>query len=54
MHSYDGSAFPLLHVDVYRLERLQEVVDLGLDELIDDGAVAVDRVGRRRRAGTAT
>ena len=27
------------HVDVYRLERMQEVVDLGLDELSSDGAV---------------
>jgi tRNA threonylcarbamoyladenosine biosynthesis protein TsaE len=41
MHSYDGVMFPLLHVDVYRVDRLQEVVDLGLEELIDDGAAAV-------------
>jgi len=41
MHAYEGSAFPLLHVDVYRVDRLQEVVDLGLEELIDDGAAAV-------------
>jgi tRNA threonylcarbamoyladenosine biosynthesis protein TsaE len=41
MHTYDGTAFPLLHVDVYRVDRLQEVVDLGLEELIDDGAAAV-------------
>ena len=31
----------LVHVDVYRLEHLQEVVDLGLPELLDDGAVAL-------------
>src|SRR5436190_22308416 len=41
MHTYDGAKFPLLHVDVYRVGRLQEVVDLGLEELIDDGAAAV-------------
>jgi tRNA threonylcarbamoyladenosine biosynthesis protein TsaE len=30
----------LLHADLYRLEHLQEVVDLGLVELVDDDAVA--------------
>lgn len=29
------------HVDVYRLDHLQEVVDLGLAELLDDGGVTV-------------
>lgn len=32
---------PILHADVYRLDHLQEVVDLGLIELLDEGAVAV-------------
>ena len=32
---------PLVHVDVYRLERMQEVIDLGLPEMLDDGGVAV-------------
>jgi tRNA threonylcarbamoyladenosine biosynthesis protein TsaE len=42
VRSYQGSGpLRLLHADVYRLEHLQEVVDLGLPELIDDGAVAV-------------
>jgi tRNA threonylcarbamoyladenosine biosynthesis protein TsaE len=31
----------LLHADVYRLDRLQEIVDLGLGELVDDGGVAL-------------
>ncbi len=31
----------LLHADVYRLDRLQEIVDLGLGELADDGGVAL-------------
>jgi tRNA threonylcarbamoyladenosine biosynthesis protein TsaE len=30
----------LLHADLYRLEHLQEVVDLGLVELVDEDAVA--------------
>ncbi|MGH9081856.1 MAG: tRNA (adenosine(37)-N6)-threonylcarbamoyltransferase complex ATPase subunit type 1 TsaE [Acidimicrobiales bacterium] len=31
----------LLHADVYRLDRLAEVEDLGLDELVEDEAVAL-------------
>ncbi|MGH9149256.1 MAG: tRNA (adenosine(37)-N6)-threonylcarbamoyltransferase complex ATPase subunit type 1 TsaE, partial [Acidimicrobiales bacterium] len=31
----------LLHVDIYRLDHLQEVVDLGVGELIDEGGVAL-------------
>jgi tRNA threonylcarbamoyladenosine biosynthesis protein TsaE len=39
--------FMLLHADVYRLERLQEVIDLGLAELLEDGAVGVVEWGER-------
>jgi tRNA threonylcarbamoyladenosine biosynthesis protein TsaE len=31
----------LLHADVWRLEHLHEIVDLGLAELVEDGAVAL-------------
>jgi tRNA threonylcarbamoyladenosine biosynthesis protein TsaE len=27
------------HMDVYRLERIQDVLDLGFDEMIDDGGI---------------
>jgi len=37
---YEGR-LPLLHLDVYRLEHLQELHDLGISELLDDGAVTV-------------
>ncbi|MEY2477797.1 MAG: tRNA threonylcarbamoyladenosine biosynthesis protein TsaE [Actinomycetota bacterium] len=40
MRPYDGR-LPIVHVDAYRLEHLQEVIDLGLPELLDDGAVAI-------------
>ncbi len=40
MRSYPGR-LPLVHCDVYRLDHLQEVIDLGLPELLDDGAVAL-------------
>lgn len=40
MRSYAGRLY-LHHVDIYRLEHLQEVIDLGLIELLDDGGVAL-------------
>ena len=41
VRTYDEGRFPLIHVDVYRLDHLQEVVDLALLELVDEGAVAL-------------
>jgi tRNA threonylcarbamoyladenosine biosynthesis protein TsaE len=41
MRTYEGSGLPIVHMDVYRLEHLQEAVDLGLAEILDDGAVAL-------------
>ena len=40
VQTYPGR-LQLLHADVYRLEHLQEVVDLGLPELVEEDAVAV-------------
>ncbi len=40
IRSYEGR-LPLLHCDMYRLDHLQEVIDLGLPELLDEGAVAL-------------
>jgi len=39
MKEYQGGRFPLMHLDVYRLERIQEVIDLGLDEYLDPSYV---------------
>lgn len=44
------AGFDLVHVDVYRLERLSEVEDLALPELLDDGAVVVVEWGERAAA----
>lgn len=42
VRNYDGpQGRRLLHVDLYRLEHLQEVVDLGLSELIEESSVSV-------------
>jgi len=32
---------PVVHIDVYRLDRIQEVHDLGFDELLDDDRVVL-------------
>ncbi len=48
-----GGGLELLHVDVYRLDLLSEVVDLGLPEYLDDGAVAVIEWGARAAAALA-
>jgi tRNA threonylcarbamoyladenosine biosynthesis protein TsaE len=42
-----AAGWELLHADLYRLEQLDEVADLGLAELLDDGAVAVVEWGER-------
>ncbi len=36
-----GPVRVLLHADVYRLDRLHEIVELGLGELVEDGGVAL-------------
>ncbi|HUH08266.1 MAG TPA: tRNA (adenosine(37)-N6)-threonylcarbamoyltransferase complex ATPase subunit type 1 TsaE [Egibacteraceae bacterium] len=36
---YDGQ-LRIVHIDVYRLDRLNEVEELGYEEALDDGAVA--------------
>jgi tRNA threonylcarbamoyladenosine biosynthesis protein TsaE len=42
VHTYRTRAgWDLLHADVWRLEQLQEVVDLAIPELLEEGAVAV-------------
>jgi tRNA threonylcarbamoyladenosine biosynthesis protein TsaE len=38
---YDGRV-RLVHVDVYRLDRAQEILELGLDDLADDAVLVVE------------
>jgi tRNA threonylcarbamoyladenosine biosynthesis protein TsaE len=42
-----AAAIPLVHVDVYRLDHLQELHDLGFDDLVGDEAVTVVEWGDR-------
>jgi tRNA threonylcarbamoyladenosine biosynthesis protein TsaE len=38
VHRHDGRV-PLFHLDVYRLDRVGELADLGIDEVLDAGGV---------------
>lgn len=38
VHEYEGR-YPIIHMDVYRLDSFQEVLDLGFEELLDPQAI---------------
>ena len=40
VHEYKGR-FPLIHMDVYRLNSFQEVIDLGFEEFLDPGSLVI-------------
>ena len=40
VRTYEGR-LPMIHLDVYRLEEMQELVDLGIAELLDQGGVTL-------------
>jgi tRNA threonylcarbamoyladenosine biosynthesis protein TsaE len=47
VHTYDGGRYPLVHVDLYRLDTSHEVLTLGLEELFEPPAVAVVEWGEK-------
>lgn len=46
MHTYDGR-YPMLHVDLFRCERGQDVIDLGLEDMLDPPWVVAIEWGER-------
>jgi tRNA threonylcarbamoyladenosine biosynthesis protein TsaE len=42
MQEYRGGRLPLFHVDLYRLDDPREIDDLGLDEIAEDGVLAIE------------
>jgi tRNA threonylcarbamoyladenosine biosynthesis protein TsaE len=48
---YDTGRLLLHHLDVYRLEQLEEILDVGLPELLDDGGVTLVEWGDVVAAG---
>jgi tRNA threonylcarbamoyladenosine biosynthesis protein TsaE len=47
VHTYDGGTYPLVHVDLYRLDSSREVLNLGLEELFEPPAVSVIEWGEK-------
>ena len=39
---YDGPDFPVFHCDLYRLERAEDILELGLEEGFDAGVTLVE------------
>jgi len=43
VREYCGGRYPLMHIDIYRLQMVQEIIDLGYDEFLDpSGIVAIE------------
>jgi tRNA threonylcarbamoyladenosine biosynthesis protein TsaE len=40
VHEYDGR-YPIIHLDIYRLDSYQEVLDLGFEEFLDPSSVVL-------------
>ncbi|MGH9102131.1 MAG: tRNA (adenosine(37)-N6)-threonylcarbamoyltransferase complex ATPase subunit type 1 TsaE [Acidimicrobiales bacterium] len=47
VRSHAGGRLPFQHADVWRLDQLAEVADLGLGELLEDGSVVLVEWGDR-------
>ena len=41
VRQYDGGRLQVLHMDIYRLDRVQDVLDLGFDDLLDGSGVVL-------------
>jgi tRNA threonylcarbamoyladenosine biosynthesis protein TsaE len=41
VHHYAGGRMPIHHVDVYRLERIGELADIGMDDLLDGRSLTI-------------
>lgn len=41
LHEYRGGRLPVFHFDFYRIERQEELEQLGFDDLLHEGGVAV-------------
>jgi tRNA threonylcarbamoyladenosine biosynthesis protein TsaE len=52
VQEYRGGRVPLFHADLYRLNESREIDDLGLDEIAEDGVLAVEWAERHPRPPT--
>ena len=46
IQEYRGGRLPLFHVDLYRIEDPREFVELGLDEIAEEGVLAIEWADR--------
>jgi tRNA threonylcarbamoyladenosine biosynthesis protein TsaE len=46
VRQYEGT-LPLVHIDVYRIDHVQELYDIGFDELVDEDGVTIVEWGDR-------
>ena len=49
VQEYRGGRLALFHVDLYRLDDPREIDDLGLDEIADEGVMAIEWADRHPR-----
>ena len=42
MHEYEGSTFPIHHLDLYRFSAEEEVLELGLEEIFENGITIIE------------
>ena len=49
IQEYRGGRLPLFHVDLYRIEDPREFDELGLDEIAEDGVLAIEWAGKYPR-----
>jgi tRNA threonylcarbamoyl adenosine modification protein YjeE len=45
---YETAKFPVRHYDLYRIERAEELEELGLDEALEEGAALIEWPERAR------
>lgn len=41
MHEYRGGRLPVFHFDFYRLNQLAEIAEIGFDDYLEEGGIAV-------------
>jgi tRNA threonylcarbamoyladenosine biosynthesis protein TsaE len=41
IHEYRGGRLPVFHFDFYRLNQVAEIAEIGFDEYLEDGGIAV-------------
>ena len=58
VNRYGGGSRVVYHIDLYRIEHERELIELGIEEMEDEGALLVvewaEKLGRRRREDATT